>query len=244
VVNAARSYHHGSLRQTLLDAAAAQVQTVGPAQLSLRELARRAGVSHAAPAHHFRDKRGLFTAVAAEGFRLLAQRTVQALTEPNALIEAGRHYVEFALDQPGYFAVMFDVSLLDINDLDYQRQRDHAFEILYEAIRRATNVVDDSELAAQTIAAWAAVHGAATLWLSGNLPYERDSSLVSAAILELAPALARIATVSAVQAAQTYSRAEVHRVHQTSSTRAADTPPTSKPPAAAATPDRRTRKRR
>lgn len=202
VTTATRGYHHGNLRETLLEAAAASVQTVGPAQVSLRELARRAGVSHAAPAHHFGDKRGLFTALAAAGFRMLHQRTSQTLDRPNALIEAGRCYVEFALDHPGHFAVMFDVSLLNAHDPAYQRERGTAFEILYEAIRRATRVRDDRELAEQTIAAWVAVHGTATLWLSGNLPYERNSSLVAGALTELAPALARIAQVGARQAAQ------------------------------------------
>jgi Tetracyclin repressor-like, C-terminal domain len=109
-------------------------------------------------------------------------------------------YVEFALEHPAHFAVMFDVSLLDIEDTDYQEERRVAFEVLYEAIRRATRVRDDSELQAQTIAAWLAVHGAATLWLSGNLPYERDPSLVAGALIDIAPALARIAQVSARQA--------------------------------------------
>lgn len=198
---AERTYHHGNLREALLEAAADAVQAAGPAQLSLRELARHAGVSHAAPTHHFGDKRGLFTALAASGFRMLHQRTSQALGRPNALIETGRYYIEFALDHPGHFAVMFDVTLLDTEDPDYLRERGIAFEVLFEAIRRATRVRDDNELAAQTMAAWLAVHGIATLWLSGNLPYERDSALVAFALGELAPALARIAQVGARQAA-------------------------------------------
>jgi AcrR family transcriptional regulator len=202
VTNPTRSYHHGNLRLALLDAAAAEVQAVGASQLSLRELARRAGVSHAAPAHHFKDKRGLFTALAAEGFRMLHERTSEALTHPNALVGTGRCYVEFALDHPGHFAVMFDVSLLDADDPDYERERGAAFEVLFEAIRRATRVSEDDELARQTVAAWLAVHGLATLWLSGNLPYERDSSLVAGAFAELVPSLARLAAVSARQVAR------------------------------------------
>ncbi|MFC7657596.1 TetR/AcrR family transcriptional regulator [Pseudonocardia benzenivorans] len=72
-----RPYHHGNLRRALLDASAQLVGERGPAALSLREVARRAGVSHAAPAHHFTDRRGLLTALAAEGWGCspLASRT-------------------------------------------------------------------------------------------------------------------------------------------------------------------------
>src|SRR5215213_11204294 len=68
----ARPYHHGDLPRALLEAAVQAIAEVGPAAVSLRDLARRVGVSHAAPAHHFGDKRGLLTAVAAEGYRLFA----------------------------------------------------------------------------------------------------------------------------------------------------------------------------
>jgi AcrR family transcriptional regulator len=209
MANLARGYHHGNLRTALLEAAAEEVQAVGPAQLSLRELARRADVSHAAPAYHFGDKRGLFTALAAEGFRLLHHRTSQTLTSDRALIDAGQRYVEFALDHPGHFAVMFDPSLLDPDDADYQRERATAFAVLYEAIRMATRVKDPDELDAQTLGAWLAVHGLATLWLSGNLPYERDPALVAQVFTDLIPPLARIAAASAKQAtrpAQTGAR--------------------------------------
>jgi AcrR family transcriptional regulator len=192
-----RRYHHGDLRRALLAAAAEEVQAVGPAQLSLRELARRAGVSHAAPAHHFRDKRGLFTALAAEGFRMLHEQTSRSLAGTAPLIEAGRRYVRFALEHPAHFTVMFDASLLDVEDERYQQERATAFEVLYAALRRSTGVTDERELVAQSLAAWAAVHGLATLWLSGNLPYDPDPEAVDSVVAELAPALARVAAVSA-----------------------------------------------
>src|SRR5215211_3555766 len=67
-----RAYHHGNLRRALLDEAIAVIGEAGPGAVGLRDLARRVGVSHAAPAHHFGDKRGLLTAVATDGFRRLA----------------------------------------------------------------------------------------------------------------------------------------------------------------------------
>ena len=92
-----RPYHHGDLRRALLDEAVASLRESGTAALSLRDLARRAGVSHAAPAHHFGDKRGLLTAVAAEGYRRLAgslgttDETIPNLTDVG--VEIGRAHV-------------------------------------------------------------------------------------------------------------------------------------------------------
>ena len=80
-----RPYHHGHLRQAILAAAIDALTESGPARLSLRELARRAGVSHAAPAHHFGDKAGLLTAVAAQGYDLLADTLSAAQRAGNFL---------------------------------------------------------------------------------------------------------------------------------------------------------------
>src|ERR687889_466021 len=73
-----RPYHHGSLQRALIDAPLTAVAQQGPAALSLRDVARRAGVSHAAPTHHFRNKAGLLTAIAAEGWELLADALAEA----------------------------------------------------------------------------------------------------------------------------------------------------------------------
>src|SRR5690606_8505745 len=104
---------HGGLRRAMVDAAATAVAGQGAAGLSLRELARLAGVSQAAPAHHFGDKAGVPTAVAPEGFILLAATLTEAGDD---LLAAGLAYVRFAVDHPGHFAVMFDRSLLHGDD--------------------------------------------------------------------------------------------------------------------------------
>src|ERR1700722_1957317 len=135
-----RPYHHGDLRAALLAAGADEIGVTGTAGLSLRALARRAGVSHAAPAHHFGDKRGLFTALAAQGFRMLHTRTSDALSRPDALVTTGQRYVEFALDHPAHFQVMWDTSLLNSLDGDLVRERATAFEVLYQALRIGTGV--------------------------------------------------------------------------------------------------------
>src|SRR5215469_3043551 len=92
-----RPYHHGDLRATLLRAAVEAIGDAGPAATSLREVARRAGVSHAAAAYHFGDKAGLLTAVAVQGYHLLAQELRGARDADRSLLEMGVAYVRFAV---------------------------------------------------------------------------------------------------------------------------------------------------
>src|SRR5918911_5775186 len=102
------TYHHGDLRAVILAESARIVADKGADAVSLRQLAREAGGSHAAPAHHFTDRRGLFTALAAEGFRLLAEALTAARPR---FIDAALAYVRFAIEHSGHYAVMFDRSL-------------------------------------------------------------------------------------------------------------------------------------
>ncbi len=115
----ARPYHHGDLRRAILGAALDVITAEGPSAVSLRDLARRAGVSHAAPAHHFKDRVGLLTAIAAEGFGLLAT----ALDDAEDLRDAGVRYVRFAREHPAHFQVMFSPELLRENDLELTTAR-------------------------------------------------------------------------------------------------------------------------
>src|SRR4051812_2212362 len=101
-----RRYHHGQLREAVIAAALAEVQAVGAEQASMREIARRAGVSHAAPAHHFGDKAGIFTAIAIEGFGLAAEAIGPAAHGPFGFLNGGAAYVGFALSHPAHFEVM------------------------------------------------------------------------------------------------------------------------------------------
>ena len=111
-----RPYHHGNLRRVLLDSACELIAERGPASLSLREVARRAGVSHAAPAHHFSDKTGLLTAVAAEGWDLLAADLTATAARTADFGELGVSYVLFATNRRAHFAVMRTPELLDDDD--------------------------------------------------------------------------------------------------------------------------------
>src|SRR4051812_1871971 len=100
-----RAYHHGDLRRAVLDGALAAIEADGPAALSLRDIARRAGVSHAAPAHHFGDKAGVLTAIATEGYGVLAESLRQANEDGGALVDGGSAYVRFAVTHRAHFEV-------------------------------------------------------------------------------------------------------------------------------------------
>ncbi|MDZ7678324.1 MAG: TetR/AcrR family transcriptional regulator [Acidimicrobiales bacterium] len=169
-------YHHGDLRRALLDAAAAEIAEHGPSAISLRAIARRAGVSHAAPAHHFGDRAGLLTAVAAEGFRRMNETMVAAAgssTEP--LLALGWAYVAFARDNPGEFAVMFRPELLDGSDPDLVTTSASAYQRLSDAIATTPDAACEGEEPGVTAARhWALVHGLATLIITGSLPTDDD----------------------------------------------------------------------
>lgn len=160
-----RTYHHGDLRRAILTAALDVIAAEGPAALSLRDLARRAGVSHAAPAHHFKDRTGLLTAVAAEGYALFAE----ALTGAPDLRERGVAYVRFAATHPAHFQVMFQPDLHRADDPDLLAARTRATEALRAGVADLppSGRGEDDRLAG--VAAWSLAHGFATLLLSGNL---------------------------------------------------------------------------
>ena len=109
---APRPYHHGDLRAALIAAAEAEIDAHGVESFSLRAVAKRAGVSHAAPAHHFGDANGLLTALAAEGFARFVetQRAHEAAAppgQPDRLVAAGLGYIAFATGHPALFRLMF-----------------------------------------------------------------------------------------------------------------------------------------
>ncbi|HEX8870560.1 MAG TPA: helix-turn-helix domain-containing protein, partial [Lentzea sp.] len=105
-------YHHGDLRRAVLAAAVDAITEHGPAGVSLRDLARRVGVSHAGPVHHFKDKAGLLTALAAEGFALLADALNATRATTDSFVDLGVTYVRFAVQHRAHFEVMFRPDLL------------------------------------------------------------------------------------------------------------------------------------
>lgn len=176
-----RTYHHGDLRRAVLAAAEEVIRAEGPQALSLRDLARRAGVSHAAPAHHFKDRAGLLTAFAAEGWALFAA----ALQAAPDLRERGVAYVRFAREHPAHFQVMFQPALLRTDDPALRAATASAGEALRAGVAGAPGAGAARPRLAG-VAAWSLAHGFASLLLSDNLDDALEGRAPEDAFRELA----------------------------------------------------------
>jgi AcrR family transcriptional regulator len=179
------TYHHGDLRAAILTEAARLVAERGADRVSLRELAREAGVSHAAPAHHFTDRRGLFTALAAQGFQLLAATLTAA--RPH-FVDAALAYVRFAIEHPGHYQVMFDKPLLDASDTELAAAEAAAGSELSRGVATLRDPKAKADPGGAELAAWSLVHGFATLWLNDAV----DPRVKAADPMHTAERIARI----------------------------------------------------
>jgi AcrR family transcriptional regulator len=163
-------YHHGDLRRAVLDAALDVIATSGPSAISLRDLARRAGVSHAAPAHHFKDKAGLLTAIAVEGHEMLADSLAEAIAESRtALVDLGVRYVRFALEHPAHFEVMYRPDLYHRKAPELIAARERTGGMLRGTMEAMSEDTTGPDTGLAQLAAWSVAHGFATLTRGGNL---------------------------------------------------------------------------
>lgn len=172
-----RSYHHGDLRDALLTAGEAELRDRGIEGFTLRGCAKRAGVSHGAPAHHFADSDALLTALAAVGYRrFLAtqqRRKDEAEADPRAqLAAAGLGYIDFARENPEMFRLIFSSARPKHTDPELSAAGRDAFNQLVAdvgaVLGRDPMLSEDGLLAVST--AWSLVHGAADLLIGGRLP--------------------------------------------------------------------------
>ena len=192
------TYHHGDLPTALIEAALELLDTTSAEALSLREVARRAGVSAAAPYRHYADKEALLAAVAARGFDQLAQRLLAAdgaSAPDNALVAQGVAYVGFALDQPAMFQLMFS----RFSDKSRYPLLKKAGENAYGALeQRIAAQVSKPQRMTLVAASWALVHGLAVLFLDGDLltriqrPPDKATRAIVKAVLVPAMAAAQI----------------------------------------------------
>jgi len=187
------TYHHGDLRAACVSAAMELLEESGETALSLRAVARRAGVSPAAPYRHYADREALVSAIAALGYRELAERLAAAHPSPSTpeqLASVAIAYVQFALERPALFRIMFGEPCDRDND---ERIAATAAVTLYlrEIVGR---VFPEADAEAMGIATWALVHGLAFLHLDGKLDASTPSAVadrVTAAIGALLSATTR-----------------------------------------------------
>ena len=171
-----RPYHHGDLRAALIAAAEAVIVERGVDGFSLRETARRAGVSPAAPGHHFKDARGLLTAVAARIFQAFGDALEAGAQGPDRVARLhgqGIAYVRFALANPAKFDLLWRKALIDPADPAYKAAGERAFRLLDQVVRGDGGAETDAPAeVAPSIAAWSIVHGFARLAMDGQFGTE------------------------------------------------------------------------
>jgi AcrR family transcriptional regulator len=172
-----RPYHHGNLRRTLLDTALATIARAGLGALSLREVARQAGVTHAAPYRHFRDRDALIVALGVEGFvglGLEMSRSLDEAMDPLQRFRAlGLAYVRYAVAHPGHFKVMFSPELLTARATpELQEAGEPTLQALIETVAdaQAAGLFKRGDSRELSLPAWALVHGLAMLIVDGQLP--------------------------------------------------------------------------
>lgn len=179
-----KPYHHGHLREALLKAAIQLIAEVGPAGFTLREVARRAGVSHNAPYRHFPDREDLLAAVAAQGFRELNSAMLEAVTHHRSSVGrlkgAGLAYVEFALRRPEHFTVMFDAAVSTHRTPDSTEAAEQAFGTLLTLVKSCQdeNRLPSVDVRQLALLAWSMVHGIAKLATAKRLPYESTADVL------------------------------------------------------------------
>lgn len=161
-----------TVQRKVLDAAIDLIAAEGPDAVSMREVARRANVSHQAPYHHFTDRAGIFAAIAAEGFEVLAERFRAVLADdPAPARRCFEAYVKVALDHPAHFRVMFRADLCQLTDHESARaSADAAFGELLKMVERTVGRPAgevESFMWASTL--WSGAHGLSTLLLDGPL---------------------------------------------------------------------------
>jgi AcrR family transcriptional regulator len=171
-----RGYHHGNLREALIQAALDLIAKKGPAGFTFADAARSAGVSSAAPYRHFRDRDALIADVARRGFDLFAARLEAAWNEgrpePFAAVETlGRAYLAFARGEPAYYSAMFEAGLSFDGDPGLRQAADRSFLVLRRAAETLSALLPREKrppALMMSLHIWALSHGIASLFGRGD----------------------------------------------------------------------------
>ncbi len=194
-----RKYHHGDLRQALIDAAIAIVAEEQNWNFSLREVARRAGVSHNAPYNHFAEKRDLLDAVAAVGFDTLRDAMASALADSadasEAMLAIARAYVAVAAGNPALYRLMFGPELAGPDGVRPELAEisgTGAKAVLRDVVVRgaddglfAASIDDEQSIAVAVLSAWSAVHGLSMLVVDGKTEATAGSDVLADGVMTL-----------------------------------------------------------
>ena len=167
-----RGYHHGNLKEALIEAALALIRASGPAGFTFAEAARQAGVSAAAPYRHFRDREALMAEVARRGYVLFEQALADAWNggrpDPtSALIAVGLAFLAFARKEPAYYAAMFESGVAVTSDPALHAAAERAFAVLRDAVEAVIATLPTGKRPPVTMMAlhlWAQAHGIASLF--------------------------------------------------------------------------------
>ena len=175
-----RPYHHGDLRQTVIDTAMEMLNEGDGWQFTLREIARRAGVSHAAPYKHFPDKAALLAEIALIGFdqlvdALLAAEKGAADDLAGMFAARGKAYIAFGRQNPALYRLMFGPELSKITNVHLNRRALNALDTLVDLLERgqAAGFIRKRPVRGQAAAVWAQLHGLTMLMLDGLLRPEK-----------------------------------------------------------------------
>jgi AcrR family transcriptional regulator len=189
-----RPYHHGDLRAALLRAAGEELAERGVEGFTLRGCARRAGVSHAAPAHHFGDVTGLLTEVAIDAFRRLAASMSRQIMKAEAgsighPVAAALGYVLFAIESPAEFTLMFQTARLDTSRTDLRAAGDAALSQAVGAVGAyydVPNPMADPVMTRRVVGLWSLAQGIAGLMIAGQLgPLEQGEKIARALLPDM-----------------------------------------------------------
>lgn len=172
-------YHHGDLRRALIEAALAMIQEDKSWQFTLREVARRAGVSHTAPYRHFPDKAALLAELARVGFEKMGEQLAAAiqgnLSIDEKLIAIGKAYITFGTANPGLYHLMFSAEAGEKEDVHLQGRAMATFNILIMLLKQGQEdgVLKTRPLQGHAAACWGMVHGLTMLAINGLLLPEK-----------------------------------------------------------------------
>jgi AcrR family transcriptional regulator len=176
---AGTTYHHGDLKNALIQAGVEILASEGLGGLSLRKVAKQAGVSHAAPYSHFADKQALIAAISTEGFKQLyvqieSVKAVQAGSPPDLLVETAWAYFQFALNEPDRFKLMFSSVLEKEKDYpDFVESSQQNFQQVVRVVEicQQAGILKPGPPELTAVSVWGAVHGLAMLVLEGQVSH-------------------------------------------------------------------------